>query len=225
MKRGSMAAYKSRLCLYRISSPSQSLKVPWRRLLTGLLLYALTMGNDIGHERYCCGESGKLERRATEQKTPAAHGPIAQAAPGAVPCGENGLAEEKSRDAATGTRNEDVGRENGTASRSLPVAQAVVRTAEETQNEPVSPRADRRTRAPARGGPAAAQQGEGAAGLTTTDLAGAGGAASEPATAGSTSAAPGRPRCKPSPVCRWLKKLRSPPEKAQVKPEAITSKE
>lgn len=207
------------------------------------------MGNEISHERYCCGESGKFERLTTEQRTPAADPPTARAAPGAVLwSSENHPPEEKSQDTATGTQNEDVGRENEISSSSLPVAQIMVRTTElqdlgqsqpsaeqpeQTENEPVTLSPDTQTCAPAQESPAAAQQAEGATGLTITDLplqtpTGAGDAedaVTEQATAEITSVARRRTRCKPSPVCRWLKKLRSPAEKAQVKPKANTSKE
>ncbi|OPJ68140.1 hypothetical protein AV530_013669 [Patagioenas fasciata monilis] len=206
------------------------------------------MGNEISHQRYCRGESGNFERLTTEQRTPVADPPVAQAAPGAVLwSSENHPPEEKSQDAVTGMQNEDVERENEIASSSLPVAQIMVRITElqdlgeiqpsaeqsETENKPVTPSPDTQTCAPAQESPAAAQQAEGATGLITVDLplqtpTGAGDAedaVTEQAAVEIASVARRRTRCKPSPVCRWLKKLRSPAEKAQVKPKANTSKE
>lgn len=217
----------------------------------GLLLYVFIMGNEISHKRYCCRKSRKFERLATVQDNRAADLPIAQRALWSC---VNHPPKEKSQDTATGMQNKDGGRESDIASSSLPVAQIIVRStelqdlgeaqpsaehSEDTENKPTTTMSpDRQTCAPTQERPAAVQQAKGDTGVTTTDLplqttieTGARDAEDEvtdQATVASNSAVCRRPShklCKPTPLCRWLKRLKSPAEKAKVKPDAITSQE
>ena len=169
--------------------------------------------------------------------------PIAQTALRAVLWSRvNHPPKEKSQDTATGMQNKDVGRESEIASSSLPVARIMVRTtelqdlgeaqpsaeqSEETENKPttmMSP--DRQTCAPAQERPATAQQADGDTGVTTdlplqtaieTGATDADDVVTDQATVESNSVVRKRPSdklCKPSPLCRWLKKLKSPTEEA-----------
>lgn len=211
------------------------------------------MGNEISHKRYCCRRSGKSERPTTVQENTAVDLPVAQTALGAVLWSSvNHPPKEKSQDTATGMQNKDVGRESEIASSFLPVAQIMVRTtklqdlgeaqpsteqSEETENKPTTTSPDRQTCTPTQERPESAQPAEGDTGVTT-DLplqtaveAGAGDAedvVTDQATVESNSAVRKRPShklCKPSPLCRWLKKLKSSAEKAKVEPDAVTSQE
>ncbi|KAK4809372.1 hypothetical protein QYF61_008924 [Mycteria americana] len=212
------------------------------------------MGNEISHKRYCCRKSRKFERPATVQENTVVDLPVAQTALGAVLWSiVNHPPKEKSQDTATGMKNKDVGRESEITSSSLPVAQIMVRTtelqdlgeaqpsaeqSEETENKPatmMSP--DRQTCAPTQERPATAQQAEGDTGVTTdlplqtameTGARDVEDVVTDQATVESNSVVRERPTdklCKPSPLCRWLRKLRSPEEKAKVRPDAITSQE
>lgn len=195
------------------------------------------------------------ERLGTVQDNTAADLPTAPAALGAVlwSC-VNHPPKEKSEDAAAGMQNKDVVKESEEASCSLPVAQIMVRStelqdlgeaqpsteqSEEPENKPaatVSP--DRQTCAPTQDRPAAAQQAGGDTGVATTDLPlqssvetrarGTEDAVTDQATVEGNSVVRRRPRaklCRPSPLCRWLKRLKSPAEKAKVKPDETTSQE
>lgn len=213
------------------------------------------MGNEISHKRYCCRKSTKFERLVTAQENTVADLPVAQRALGAVLWSSvNPPPNEKPQDTATGMQNQAVGRGSEIASSSLPVAQITVRTtelqnlgevqlsaeqAEETENKPTTTMTpDRQTCAPTQERPAMAQQADGDTGVTSdlplqsTTETGARDAEDvlmEQAAATSDSALvrrrPSAKLRKPSPLCRWLKKLKSPAEKAEGKPDAIPSQE
>lgn len=200
-----------------------------------LLLHNLIMGNEISHKKYCCGTPGP----AAEQS------PVTSAA--VLRCSGSCPVKERSRIAATGMQDKDVGRESEIASCSQPAAQVMERTtelqdlgeaqacAEETAHKPatmVTP--DLQTCAPAQERPAIAQQAEGDIGVMTTDLsvqaATEEGARDEGVVVTDQarmerSSMVSKRLCKPSPLCRWLKKLKSPAGKAQVKPDATNSQE
>ena len=211
------------------------------------------MGNEVSHKRSCCRKSMKFERPATVQENRAVDLPIAETALGAVLWSSvNHPPKEESQDTATGMKNKDRGRRSEIASSSLPVAQITVRTTElqdlgearpsaeqfeENENKPTTTTSpDRQTCAPTQERPATAQQAERDTELTTdlplqtateTGARDAEDVVTDQATVESNSI---RKRlsdklCKPSPLCRWLKKLRSPAEKVKEKPDAITSQE
>lgn len=212
------------------------------------------MGNEISHKSYCCRKSRNFERPATEQKNTAVDLPVARTALEAVLwSSEDRPPEEKPQDIATGMQNKDVGRESEIASSSLPVAQIRVRAtelqdlgetqpcteqSEEAENKltaTMSP--DRQTCAPIQERSATVQRDKGDAGVTTdlplqtaieTGARDAEDVVADQATVESNSAACKRPSdklCKPSPLCRWLKKLKSSAEKPKVKADASTSQE
>lgn len=212
------------------------------------------MGNEISHKRYCCRKSRKFEKPVALQDNTAVDLPIAQTVLGAVLWSSvNHPPKDKSQDTAAGMQNKDMGRESEMASSSLHVVRIMVRTtelqdlgeaqpsaeqSEGTENKPATTMGpDRQTSAPTQERPATAQQAEGDAGATTdlplqttteTGARDAGDVVTDQVTVESNSAVCKRPSdklCKPSPLCRWLKKLKSPAEKAKVKPDAITSQE
>lgn len=213
----------------------------------GLLLHNLIMGNEISHKKYCCGTPGP----AAEQSHPALDLPAAQSTPGAVLRSSASCpAKERSQITATGVQDKEVGRESEIASCSQPAAQVMERTtelqdlgeaqacaeqAEETANKPATTvTTDRQTCAPAQERPATAQRAEGDRGVMTTDFS-LQAATKEGARDGEDgvtdqarmerNSVVSKRLCKPSPLCRWLKKLKSPAGKAQVKPNATNSQE
>ncbi|KAJ7413421.1 hypothetical protein BTVI_43594 [Pitangus sulphuratus] len=191
------------------------------------------MGNEVSHEGYGCRMSRRLKRLPAEQKPTAPDVPLAQPAVGAVLGGRvTHPGREKPQDAAPGMQREDPGGESGTASCSLPEAQRVGRSTElqefgEAGNQPPEVNPDGQT---AQEGPAAAHQGEGDPEVTTMEL------PLQPAEemgaeqgAGKSSSVvlrkPSKRVCRPSPLCRWLKKLESPAGKPEVKPGGVTGQE
>lgn len=214
----------------------------------------MIMGNEISHKRYCHRKSRKFEKLVTLQENAAVDLPIAQTVPGAaLRSSVNHPPKDKSQDTAAGMQNKDIGRESEMASSSPHVVRIMGRTtelhdlgeaqpsaeqSEDAENKPATTMGpDRQTNAPTQERPATAQQAEGDAGATTglplqitteTGARDAGDVVTDQATVESNSAVCKRPSdklCKPSPLCRWLKKLKSPAEKAKVKPDAITSQE
>lgn len=210
------------------------------------------MGNEVSHKRYCWAKSRQFEKLATVQENTGADLSVAQAALGAEPRSSvEHPPKEKLQD--TGMQDQDTGKAAETASSSLPVAQVMVRTAElqalgeaqpsaeqseepgDQSSTPVS--LDTQACAPAQGSPATALQTAGDAGsapglpLQTATGTGAEGAADvviEQTALRSSSALRKKPRdklYKPSPLCRWLKQLRSSAENTEVKSEASASQE
>lgn len=196
------------------------------------------MGNEISHERYC-RRSGKPERQEAEQEKAEADLSTAQKPlPGSS---ENPLPEEKSQDAAVGMQNEDPESETALSSLQhmqksvLQIAvqstelqdrgetQPLVQEPEETETEPAVVSPDMLMCVPTQERAATAQP---AVGETKTDLAlQAAGEVGDreaedvvinQAAVEKHSVVHKRPSgklCKPSPLCRWLKKLKSSAEK------------
>lgn len=197
------------------------------------------MGNEISQERYC-RRSGKPERQATEQEK--AEADLSTAQKSLLGSSENPLLKEKSQDAAVGMQNKDKESETASSSlqhTQKSVSQTAVQSTElqdhgetqpfvqepqEAETEPAVMSPDMWT-CPTQERAATAQPAAGDAGVTKTDLAlqaagEVGDGEAEDVVINqaavekhSVCKRPSRKLCKPSPLCRWLKKLKSSAEK------------
>lgn len=191
------------------------------------------MGNKISRKRYCCRKSKSFKRQATEQGNTEGDLPVAQKALGAVL--QSSLPKEKSQDNATRTQNEDIENEIASSLEYLQksVEQIAVQTAElqdlgeiqpyteETETKPATMVSPDTVCAPAEGRAAMPQPASGDVGVTKPDVhlqaAVETGArdvkdvvtAQAPAEGNLVRKRPRGKMCKPSPLCRWLKKLKS----------------
>ncbi|XP_015739279.1 uncharacterized protein LOC107324099 [Coturnix japonica] len=197
------------------------------------------MGNNISHESYC-RRSGKPEKQAAEQEKAEADPSTAQES--LLGSSENPLPKEKSLDAAVGMQNKETETASSSLQcmqDSVPQAavqsmemedhgetQPPVQEPEVTETEPAIMTSDMLMCALTQEGAATAQPAAGDAEVTKTDLAlqAAGEVGDKEAEDVVTNQAAvekhssvykrssGR-LCKPSPLCRWLKKLKSSAEK------------
>lgn len=192
------------------------------------------MGNKISHKRYCCRKFRSFKRQATEQGNAAGDLPVAQKALGAVL--QSSLPKEKSQDNATRTQNEDIENEIASSLEYLQksVEQIAVQTTElqdldeiqpyteETETKPATMVSPDIVCAPAEGRAAMPQPASGDVGITKPDVHLQAAVETEArdvkdvvtaqAPVEGNSVVRKRPRgkmCKPSPLCRWLKKLKS----------------
>lgn len=191
------------------------------------------MGNEISHKRYCCRKSRNFKRQATEQGNAEGDIPVAPKALGAVL--RSNLPKEKSQDNVKRTQNEDIENEIASSLEHLQksVEQIAVQTTElqdlgeiqpyteETETKPATTMSPDTLCALTQGRAATLQPASGDTGVTKPDVHLQAAVETEArdvkevvtaqAPVEGNSVVCKRPRgkmCKPSPFCRWLKKLK-----------------